>query len=129
MALMKPAFIFLGSGLGGLLRFWLGEVIQNRMGTSFPLGTLFINVSGCFAMGFLAAGPVPIREEYRAAVLIGFLGGYTTFSTFGRESLTLVHAGEWSRAAWYIGGSVVFSLVTTWLGAVVASRFFGPVSP
>ncbi len=75
---LKPLLVFVGSGAGGLLRYWWGEVVQNWWGSTFPLGTLVINVSGCLAMGFLATvwtGPMLIREEHRFAVLIGVLGG------------------------------------------------------
>jgi CrcB protein len=120
--------IFLGSGTGGLLRYWLGGLVQSWWGPTFPLGTLAVNVSGCLAMGFLAAiwsGPVPIREEYRVAVLIGVLGGYTTFSSFSRETLALMHAGEWTRAGVYILGSVAISLLAVCLGAAVATKIYG----
>lgn len=131
-AVIKPALIFLGAGTGGLLRYWLGGVVQNWWGPTFPLGTLVVNVSGCLAMGFLATvwtGPVLIRDEYRSAVLIGVLGGYTTFSTFGRETLSLVHDGEWARTAWYVLGSVALSLVGVWIGAAVASKLYGTGAP
>jgi CrcB protein len=130
--ILKPVLIFLGSGAGGLLRYWLGGIVQNRWGPHFPFGTLFVNVSGCLVMGFLAtiwAGPGLIREELRAAILIGILGGYTTFSTFGRETLSLAHNGDWWRAAGYVSGSVVFSLAAVWLGAVAATKLVGVDAP
>lgn len=131
-SLLKPALIFLGSGSGGLLRFWLGGLIQNWWGPYFPLGTLFVNVSGCLVMGFLATawtGPVLIREEYRIAVLTGVLGGYTTFSSFGRETLALVLDGEWWQAGFYVGGSVVLSLLAVWIGAILAAKLYGAGAP
>jgi CrcB protein len=131
-SLLKPALIFLGSGSGGLLRYWLGGIVQYWWGPHFPFGTLFVNVSGCLAMGFLATawtGPVLIREEYRMAVLIGLLGGYTTFCTFGRETLSLVHDGEWWRAGWYIASSVVLGLVAVWIGAAIATKLYGTGAP
>jgi CrcB protein len=132
ISILKPILIFLGSGLGGLLRYWLGGVIQNWWGPQFPIGTFAVNVSGCMVMGFLATvwtGPVLVREEYRAAVLIGVLGGYTTFSSFGRETLALVHDGEWWRAGWYVAGSVVLSLLAVWTGAAMATKLHGPGAP
>lgn len=129
---IKAALIFLGSGSGGLLRYWLGGVVQNWWGPTFPLGTLLINITGCLAMGFLATawtGPVLVREEYRTAVLVGVLGGYTTFSSFGRETLALVHDGEWWRAGWYVAGSVVFGLFAVWLGAAIATKLYGAGAP
>jgi CrcB protein len=125
---LKPMLVFLGSGSGGLLRYWLGGIVQNWWGPTFPLGTLVINVSGCLVMGFLAtawSGSVLIRDEYRVAVLVGLLGGYTTFSSFGRETLALVHDGEWWRAGWYVAGTVVMSLFAVWLGAAIATKSYG----
>lgn len=125
-SLLKPSLIFLGSGSGGLIRYWLGDVIQNWWKTPFPAGTLVINVTGCLVMGLLVtawSGPTTIREEYRAAVLVGFLGGYTTFSSFGRDTLTLIHDGDWLRAAGYVLGSVALSLLAVWLGAILAKAF------
>lgn len=88
-----------------------------------------INVTGCLAMGFLAtiwSGPGIIREDFRAAVLIGVLGGYTTFSSFGRETLELFQEGEFWRAGLYISGSVVLSLFAVWLGSILALKIVGP---
>jgi fluoride exporter len=132
ISFLKPALIFLGSGSGGLLRYWLGGVIQNWWGPNFPLGTLVVNVTGCLVMGFLATawtGPVLIREEYRTAVLVGVLGGYTTFSSFGRETLALLHDGEWWPAGWYVVGSVILSLLAVWVGTVLATKLYGTGAP
>lgn len=127
-SLLKPVLIFLGAGGGGLLRYWLSGAIQSWWGPTFPLGTTLVNVSGCLLMGFLATvwtGPVLIREEYRAAVLIGLLGGYTTFSTFGRETLALAQDGEWWRAGGYVLGSVALSLLAVWAGWLIAAKLYG----
>lgn len=132
LSLLKPMLIFVGSGTGGLIRYWLGGLIQNWWGPQFPLGTLVINVTGCFVMGFLATlwtGPVLIRDEYRAAVLVGLLGGYTTFSSFGRETLALAQDGEWWQVALYVSGSVGLSLVAVWLGALLAAKLYGAGAP
>jgi CrcB protein len=121
--------IFLGAGSGGLLRHWIGGAVQHWWGPAFPLGTMIVNISGCLAMGFLAtawSGPILIREEYRQAVLIGVLGGYTTFSSFGRETLALIHDGEWWRAGGYVLGSVLLSLAAVWVGAMAAAKLYGP---
>lgn len=129
---LKPVLIFVGSGGGGLLRYWLGGLIQGWWGPAFPLGTLIINVSGCLVMGFLAAawtGPVLIREEYRQGVLIGVIGGYTTFSSFGREAIALAHDGEWLRAGGYVLGSVALGLLAVWLGAAIAAKTYGTGAP
>lgn len=127
-AFLKPTLVFLGAGTGGLLRYWLGAFVQNWWGPEFPMGTLVVNVSGCLVMGFLAAawsGPVLMREEYRVAVLVGVLGGYTTFSSFGRETLTLATEGQWIRAGVYVLGSVALSLLAVWVGAMAANKLYG----
>ena len=116
--------IFIASGLGGALRYWLGGKIQ-ELSSSFPWGTLAINVSGCLAIGFLArifAGAWPIREDYRLAILVGFLGGYTTFSTFAREALELYQAGNWTRAAAYVAATNVAGLLAVLLGTLLANK-------
>ena len=131
-SLLKSTLIFLGSGTGGLLRYWLGGIVQNWWGPTFPLGTLLVNISGCLAIGFFAilwTGPMLIREEYRTAVLIGVIGGYTTFSSFGRETLALIHDGEWWRAGWYVIGSVVLGLFAVWLGGAIATKCYGTGAP
>lgn len=124
----KALLIFIGAGSGGLLRYWLGGLIQHWWGSSFPLGTMVVNISGCLVMGFLVTawyGPLAVRDEWRTLVLIGVLGGYTTFSTFGRETLALVQDEEWGRATIYIIGSVVLSLAGVWLGAIIARGLWG----
>ncbi len=127
----RSGMVFLGAGLGGVSRYWLGGLVQSLCGPAFPVGTMVVNVSGCFAMGFLATawtGPVLIREEYRQGVLVGVLGGYTTFSTFGRETMTLAQDGEWLRVGVYVIGSVTMCLAAVWLGSVVAGRIYGTVA-
>lgn len=127
-ALFKSILVFFGAGAGGLTRYWLGAAVQSWWGPTFPLGTLIVNVSGCLVMGFLATawmGPVLVREEYRIAVLIGVLGGYTTFSSFGRETLELVSGGQWLRAGVYVMASVFVSLVAVWVGAITANKIYG----
>ena len=126
--LLKSALVFLGSGVGGVLRYWIGGAIQLWWGPQFPLGTFFVNVSGCLVMGFLAAlwaGPVRVREEHVAAILIGLLGGYTTYSSFSREALAQLHQGQWLRAFVYVVGTAVLCLLAAWFGAVLAARLGG----
>jgi CrcB protein len=130
--LVQSGLIFVGAGVGGLMRYWAGGLIQLLAGPTFPLGTMVVNVTGCLAMGFLATawtGPVLIREEYRAGMLVGVLGGYTTFSTFGRETMELARDGEWIRVGVYVLGTVALSLVGVWLGAALANRMYGGGAP
>jgi len=131
-ALLKPVLIFAGAGAGGLLRYWVGGWVQSLSGPTFPLGTMVVNVTGCFAMGLLASlftGPILVREEFRAAVLIGILGGYTTFSSFGRETMSLVADGQWGAAGLNVLLSNVLGLAGVWGGAAIAARWHGAGAP
>lgn len=131
---IKFGVVFLGAGIGGVLRYGLGGVVQNWFGNaspswaSFPLGTLVVNVSGCFAIGVLATaltGPLMAREEVRLALLVGVLGGYTTFSSFGRETMALVHDGQWLFAGLNVLASNALGLAGVFAGDRMATRLFG----
>jgi len=117
--------IFVGGGFGALLRYELGGFIQRSADAFFPWGTLFVNASGCLTIGFLAT----LLEErsllgptWRLFLLVGVLGGYTTFSSFGLETWRLVESGDWLRAAGNAGGSVTIGLVAV-AGGVAIARF------
>jgi len=128
LSLFKSGLIFVGAGSGGLLRYWIGGLIQNWWGPTFPIGTLVVNLTGCLAMGFLATawmGPILIREEFRSAILVGIIGGYTTFSSFGFETITLARQGECWRAGVYVIASVAISLLAVWAGGAIAIKLFG----
>jgi CrcB protein len=113
--------ISIGAVLGANTRFLLGGWVMDRMGSEFPYGTLLINVSGSFIIGVLYA----IMERQgapdwvRPLVMVGFLGAYTTFSTFSLETLALAERGAWIAAAVYIAGSVAASLTAVWLGVTL----------
>ncbi|MCS5711937.1 fluoride efflux transporter CrcB [Candidatus Berkiella aquae] len=116
--------IFIGAGVGGVLRYWLSSRIQLFLGSPFPYGTLFVNVSGSFLMGFLF---VFIMERFtglgpqlRALLLIGLLGGYTTFSSFSIETLQLVENGQWVGALTNIVLSILLCITATWIGIIGA---------
>lgn len=120
--------VFLASGIGGLLRYAVTGVMQAWWGPTFPIGTMTVNVVGCFIMGFLATtltGPVMMREEYRIAILVGLLGGFTTFSSFGRETMTLLGDGEWTLAAINVVLSNVLGLAAVWAGAALSVKTYG----
>ncbi len=124
----KVVLIALGGGVGSVLRYALAGVGQRLTTTDFPLGTLLVNVAGCLLIGFLyaaLAGPWLIREEYRVAILVGLLGGFTTFSTFGYETFGLLNERQYALAAANVGASVVLGLAAVWLGYRVAERAFG----
>jgi CrcB protein len=125
---LKLGLIALGGGLGSVLRYLIAGWVQPLARLGFPLGTLVVNVTGCLAIGFLHAyfNPRLVREEYRIAILVGVLGGYTTFSTFGYETFTLTRAGEFARAAANVLLSVLLGLAAVWIGYRVGQRLFGP---
>lgn len=126
--MLKLVLIFLAAGVGGILRYTIGGVVQSASGSTFPLGTLVVNVSGCLTIGFLAAafeGPWLVREETRLTLLIGLLGGYTTFSTFGRETLALLNDGQYAAASANVILSNVLGLGAAWAGWAAATRILG----
>ncbi len=119
--------IALGGSAGALARFFVANGIYAWLGRTFPFGTLFVNVSGSFLMGFLTA-LLTLRftmvVEYRAALLVGFLGAYTTFSTFALESFYLFEEGNVLKATLNIFVSVVLCMVAVWIGIVVGRKIF-----
>jgi fluoride exporter len=116
--------IFLGAGSGGILRFLLGSLVQSAAPSEarwFPLGTLVVNATGCLAMGFLAAVLIGQNKEgWRALLLIGLLGGYTTYSSFGRDTVALFTTGRPGAGAFYILATNTLAIGGVWLGARLA---------
>lgn len=124
----KLMFVALGGGVGSVLRYLMAGWAQNASNALFPIGTLLVNVLGCLAIGVLAgvfAGPVLIREEYRIALLVGLVGGFTTFSTFGFETVSLLSDGQAGRAVLNVVLSNGLGLVAVWLGYRLAQRWVG----
>lgn len=116
-------YVALGSAAGGVLRYMLGGWIQQRSGSSFPVQTLIINVTGSLLLGFLqryALETTAISPEVRTMLTIGFCGGYTTFSTFSFESVRMLEDGDWRRAGLYVTLSVALSVGAAILGVAVA---------
>lgn len=131
--MMKVIMIMAGGAAGSALRYMVsgwGQRIWSTPfpNTSFPVGTLTVNVLGCLiigVIGFLFAGPVFVREQYRAAVLVGVLGGFTTFSSFGYETLTLLNDGQTARALMNVILNNGLGLAAVWLGYRVTERIIG----
>jgi fluoride exporter len=128
-ALSKILWIGVGGFLGANARFWLGVWVQSRWGTAFPWGTLVINVSGSFVLGLVLAG-LAQREDagayaMRLLMAVGFLGAYTTFSTFEWETLALLAEGQYLRALGYATGSLAVGLVAVWIGAALGRAIAG----
>jgi fluoride exporter len=126
--MLKFALIALGGAVGSLARYLLQGWVQESTRGTFPLGTLIVNVSGCFAIGLLNTlftGPWPIRADYRIGLVVGVLGGFTTFSAFGWESFSLANGGELLRASLNVLLSVALGLAAVFAGARLAQRWFG----
>lgn len=116
-------FVAFGSAVGGAARYALSLYLQRVTGSTFPIGTLIINVTGSFLLVLLlqVALDVPgMSPALRLALTTGFCGGYTTFSTFSFETIALLQEGDWRRAALYLGLSVMGSLFAGFLGLVLA---------
>lgn len=115
--------IALGGSLGAVSRYWVSSKTYMWVGTDFPFGTLMVNVSGSLVMGFLAivlTEKVEISEQLRFALLVGFLGSYTTFSTFALDALQALHNGAFMKVAVYVLLSVFGSLLGVWIGYLSA---------
>jgi CrcB protein len=115
-----------GGALGSVARFALSGVVAQHYGETFPWGTLLVNVLGCFIIGFFATLTAPdgrmlVGASGRHFFMTGLLGGFTTFSSFSLQTLTLVRDGDWARAAGNIGGSFVLCLLAVWLGYLAAA--------
>ena len=122
--------IALGGALGSVGRYWFSGVVARQFGETFPWGTLLVNVSGSFAIGFLAALADPggrrvIGPTGRQFLMYGICGGYTTFSSFSLQTLELLRDGEWLRAGGNAAASVGFCLVAVWLGYVAGASMNG----
>ena len=117
--------VMVGGALGTGARFWLSGFVAERGGELFPLGTLVVNVTGSFAIGFLAAftdpeGSFLVSPRVRQFFMIGVCGGYTTFSSFSLQTLDLVRNGDWFKACLNIVLSFVCCLLAVWLGRILA---------
>lgn len=122
---MVYVLVMLGSALGGAARYWCSGFVAEHFGETFPWGTIIVNVLGSFVIGLFATltgpdGRLLIPSEGRIFVMVGFCGGYTTFSSFSLQTLNLARDGEWLMAGANIVLSVVLCLVAVWLGHVAA---------
>ena len=115
--------VALGGALGTVGRYFVSGVVANAFGETFPWGTLIINITGSFVIGFFATlaapdGRLMVSSTTRQFVMVGLCGGYTTFSSFSLQTLNLMRGGEWAPAAGNMLGSVVFCMIGVWLGAI-----------
>jgi fluoride exporter len=117
--------VLVGGGLGSLTRFILSTSIMMRLGGRFPFGTVFINISGSFLIGLsmtLLTERAQFNPNWRFLLVIGFLGGYTTFSSLQWETLSLTREGAWWLGLLNALGSLIVGYVAVWLGALVGGK-------
>jgi CrcB protein len=117
--------IMLGGGAGSLARYIVGTAIMSRLGVRFPAGTVFINITGSFLIGFVMTAltqRLHVHSNWRFLLVIGFLGGYTTFSSFEWETLSLIKDGSRWLGLINILGSVLLGYAAVWLGASVIAK-------
>src|SRR5262249_3396300 len=118
-------WVAIGGALGSVGRFWFSNIFNERFGDSFPWSTLIINVTGSFAIRFFgtltsAEGRMSASLGARRFFMTGICGGYTTFSAFSLQTLSLAQSGEWGRAGAYVVASVVLCLLAVWVGHLLA---------
>jgi fluoride exporter len=123
---LQLALIAIFGAIGTLARYGLQGLVQMRVGSTFPYGTLLINLSGCFFLGLIGQftmNRMVLPAEWRIAIAVGFFGGFTTFSSFGWEMAKMLEDGEWLRATTYVAASVLAGLLLSVAGIHLANRF------
>ena len=119
--MQKTILVGLAGLAGTLLRYWLSGVVARRVGETFPWGTLAVNVIGCFLAGaafYLTEERFLVNPTVRAVILIGLLGGFTTFSSYGLQTFTLIREGEFGWATLNVAVSNLLGLLMVWAGYV-----------
>jgi len=122
---LRLTLIAIFGAVGTLARYGLQGVVQIRAGSTFPYGTLLVNLTGCFLLGLIGQftlNRMVISPDWRVAIAVGFFGGYTTFSSFGWETAKMLEDGEWARATVYVGASVVAGLLLSVAGIRLANQ-------
>jgi len=121
--LQKYLLIAFGGALGSMARYWVGSTIGSRMGTKFPYGTFVINITACMIIGFsltFLAKRADLNPAWRFLVPVGFIGAYSTFSTYEWETLSTIRTGAFLLAASYAVSSLILGLAAVWGGSVLA---------
>jgi len=121
--LQKYFYIAIGGSLGAIARYWVGSAVASRLGTKFPFGTFVINMSACVIIGFsltYLGKRADLNPAWRFLIPTGFVGAYSTFSTYEWETLSSIRAGAFSLAAFYAVASLIFGLIAAWGGAILA---------
>ena len=123
--MLSYLWIAIGSALGGMSRYWISGLVAQRFGETFPWGTIVVNVTGSFIIGFFATltgpdGRFLVSTSARQFVMVGICGGYTTFSSFSLQTLNQARDGDWLGAGANIVLSVILCLLAVWLGHIAA---------
>ena len=121
--MQKYLLIALGGALGSIARYWVGSTVAGRMGIRFPYGTLLVNVTACVIIGFsltYLGRRADLSPAWRFLIPVGFIGAYSTFSTYEWETLSTLRSGAFFLAALYAVGSLVLGLVAVWGGSLLA---------
>ena len=119
----KYVYIALGGALGSIARFWIDSQIANRMGIRFPYGTFAVNMSACLIIGFsmtFLTRQADLNPVWRYLAPIGFVGAYSTFSTFEWETLSTLRTGAFFMASLYVVASIFLGLAAVWCGSRIA---------
>ena len=123
---LRLTLIAIFGAVGTLLRYSIQGLVQVGTASTFPWGTLLINLTGCFLLGLVGQtllNRMMVSPDWRMAITVGFFGGYTTFSSFGWETAKMLEAGEWLPATGYVTASVVIGLLLSVVGIRLANHF------
>ena len=123
--MLRTALIALGGATGSVLRYWMSSGVHLFLDRDFPYGTLFVNILGSFIIGSLYVllyERLDVSPEWRALLIIGVLGGFTTFSSFSIETMNLIEAGEQLKAGISIMLSISLCISACWVGMVMARQ-------
>jgi CrcB protein len=121
--MQKYLFIAIGGALGSIARYWVGSSISSRVGFKFPYGTLVVNLTACLVIGFTLTymtRRAELNPAWRFFFPIGFIGAYSTFSTYEWETLSTLRSGAFAMSAVYAVGSLVLGLAAVWSGSALA---------
>lgn len=121
--MQKYIFIAIGGALGSMARYWVGVTVASKLGTKFPFGTFVINITACLIIGFsltLLSKRAELNPAWRFLIPVGFIGAYSTFSTYEWETLSTLRTGAFFMALLYAISSLVLGLIAVWGGSVIA---------
>jgi fluoride exporter len=121
--LQKYVWIAIGGALGSIARYWVGSTVSGRLGSKFPYGTFVINLTACVIIGFVLTylgRRADVNASWRFMIPVGFIGAYSTFSTYEWETLSTLRSGAFLLAALYALGSLLLGLIGVWAGSLLA---------